>query len=645
MRVSRFFRKYSRILLLVFMSLLLVVFLIGDVIGRGMGRREVGDIQLGQAFGQPVYRSETLAAEADFDLARRLGAAAPWIETPDLQKRSIAMYVLLEEARRAGIQVGREPIIESFRKVSGAAEVLSAIRNQSRRSLNSIYDALARVNATMILARYQLAAASATSTPDLERAYRDHQQKARVLISALDANAFLSGIPTPTEEELQAHFEEARDRDPAHTDEALAYGYRIPDRVQVEYLTVDPEEIKESVGVSDKKARRYYEDNKQQYMKTVESDSQFVLEQEQPQQVQMTYEEAEKQVREDYRAAKAVLEAQSLVNRIHQEARRPWATAPLGEDNVRLPAADDEIMPFTGLQQKFSTEYRVEYKKTDLVTERELAVEPGFGRASAVVSRESVRAPALAFWVEGLATAGPDDPVPVLRIDEPGPVVLESRGGQDADPVPYQAYVFRVIRVEPSGPPASLDEVREEATANLRRIKALELVGEHARALAAQARQVGLTQAVEQAEELKALLADTEGAAPLDPVTSRPADSRYLRMLEPYEPRQFTRQPRPYRNVGLAPGLPEQVFALADDSLDAADPHRVVVIPLAKSLRWGIVELLEVEPIYRGEFEMERSELERQASWSRSQQFFAAWFDPDNILSRAGWVPTAEVEP
>lgn len=648
MRISRIFRKYSRVLLLVFMSLLLVVFLLGDVISRARYGYAARDLEIGKAFGEPVYLRQTHVAENDFELAWQLGTRTPPIVSRDPQERNLAMYLLLEEARRAGVWVGRDQIIESLQNVRGAGEALSAIRNRTGRSLNSIYDSVARVSATMVLAGYQFSAASGVSLPELEQLYRDRSQEARVLISVIDSTAFLSDIPEPGEQDLQAHFEECKDRDTEHTEQALVFGYRIPDRVQVEYLTVDPAAIQQRVRVREREARRYYEDNQEKYKKPVDEALPSAGEEDsQPQKIQMTYEEVEKQVREDCRAAKAIKESQKLVNEIHHEARLAWDTAPLGEDNVRQAPSDDAIVPFTELQAKFSSDYPVIYEKTELVTARQLRFEQGFGQSAAVIDRERVLTSTLAFRVEGLAADETEAPLEVLRINEPGPAVLETRTTEAAgDPTPYQAYVFRVIRVEPSGPPASLDDVREKVVENVKRSQAFKLAGEQARALAEQARRIGLQQAVAEAEDLKAMLLGNDESTADEPVASRPTTNPYTNMLEPFEPEQFVRRSRFIKNVGFASSLQEQVFALADQSgPDEADERRVVAVPLARNYKWTVAELLEVKPIYRGEFEMKRAELERQATWTQFRTFYNAWFDPENIRSRAGFVRAAAAEP
>jgi hypothetical protein len=649
MRISRIFRKYSRVLLLVFMSLLLVVFLIGDVIGRARYSGTAEDYEVGQAFGEPVHQSQIRRAELDFDVAGRI-IRAPRINSTDPQERGLAKYLLMEEARRAGIHVGRNEIIAGLRDAPGASAVLSGIRRETGRSLNSIYDAAARVQATMVLVSYQLGAAAGVSLPELERAYRDANQEARVLISVIDSKPLAEQVPEPTEEELQAHFEEAKDRKTEHTEEALVFGYRIPDRVQIEYLTVDPAQIEESVYVSRKETENYYQDNQHKYTKPVEDTSSFGFEDAQPRQVPMTYEEAEEQVREDCRRAKAIREAQALVNAIHEEALRPWISTALAEDGTHQAPPQEALVPFTELQATSSSKYPVIYKKTELVTQNEVRLEPGFGRASVVIDRVPVRTATLAFRVEGLAAASKDDPTPILRLNEPSPVVIESRRTDPvADLEPYQAYLFRVVRVEPTGPPASLDNVREELVKDVEQRKAFEFAGEKARALAERARQVGLKQAVAEAEDLKAMLSSTEEASPTADPAAVPRADRYVRMLEPVEPEVFLRRPSPrylVPNVAFAPNLHEKAFALAEESgTDAADTHRVVAVPLARNLRWAVVELLEVKPIYRGDFEMKRQELEQQTIEDSFGTCYERWFTPEYIFARAGYVPAARTEP
>jgi hypothetical protein len=650
MRISRIFRKYSRVLLLVFMSLLLVVFLVGDVIGRAGRGGQLRDVEIGEAFGEPVFLSQLNRAETDFEIATQLMLRTPPVVSEDLQERNLAMYLLIEEARRAGVVVGRDRIKASLSRSPQSAAQLDWLRKRYSLGLNAIYDSAARVIAATLLAQHQLGGLAAASLPEVEHAYRDENQEARVLISVIDAKGLLDDIPEPTEAELQAHFEECKARKPAHTDEARVCGYLVPARVQVEYLTVDPDAIKESVRVSAREAERYYEENRQTYMKEVEDAAPFAADPSgESQKVQLTFEQVSERVREDCRAAKAVEEAQRVVNEMHHEAQLPWTTLPRGADGEQQVPPADRIVSFEQLREKFSARAPVTYRKTALVTEMELRREPGFGRASAVVDRQPVRAPELAFNVEGLETRDPGDRTPILRINEPGRVVIETRTLDPATgPMPHQAYVFRVVAAEPSGPPATLDEVRERVVREVKQIKAFELAAEQARALAEQAGEVGLEAAVAAAEDLQQMLrAEVETTEPASTTRPSPPDptQRFLDALEPFEPEQFLRQPRFLKSAGYSPRLHERVFAPPEEGgPDRAREHAVVVAPLAKTLKQAVVELLEIKPIYRGEFDLKREELEAQAYLGQVEQFWMAWFEPKNIQARARYVPNPALD-
>jgi len=63
---------------------------------------------------------------------------------------------------------------------------------------------------------------------------------------------------------------------------------------------------------------------------------------------------------------------------------------------------------------------------------------------------------------------------------------------------------------------------------------------------------------------------------------------------------------------------------------------------LATQTRWVVGELLEVHPIYRGDFEAKRPQLEARLQFALQREFLSRWFDPDEIRRRTGFV---EVRP
>lgn len=648
MRISRIFRKYSRVLLLVFMSILLVVFLVGDVISSATQSRGQSDFEVGMAFGEPIMATHLARAENDFEIAARLGFNVPWIGTDERTSRNLVMYLLIEEARRAGIVVPQQAIVDALKRNPDMANLTLNYLRSGGRSVESIYEAAGRVLAVVeYFYQYQVAAVSDLSLPELEHQYRNQNEEAKVLISVIDANAFLDKVPEPTDEEILAYYEECKDRDPTYNDEERIDGYRVGDRIRVEYLTIDPRTIEEQVRISAREVQRYFEENQGKYTKEVDG-PQFTLEENAPpQRVPMTFEEAKEQVRRDCRADKAVTEAQRLMNLIQQEARRPWDTTPLDENQRRVAPSEGLQIPFEQLQQRFSGEYAVAYQRTELLTASQLRIIAGLGTASTTLGRRSVTAAEYAFHLEGLAEAASGQDLPLLRLNEPSPLMITpasgSRGGRVA---PNQAFIFRVVEFKPAGPPDSIDDVRERLVTNLKQQRALQLAENHARALAERAREAGLRIAVEGAEELRELLAVTIEIKPEDigenatePITK--IDDRYLKMLDPVEPTRFTRQvdPRLPNLIGGARLLHERIFASPEEGgPDPSHPHRVLAVPKADRLRWIVAELEEVKPLYREDFNAQRPMLESSAMQMQSRYFMSSWFDATNIKARAGYV-------
>ena len=103
MKVTKFFRRYSRTLLIIAMSLLLVAFLIPTSISSYRQRGEALKATIGEAFGQPVTTTDVLQMQTEQQLLVRLNQRIPNLDVLDL-------YLLEEESRQMGIRVSRDEI-------------------------------------------------------------------------------------------------------------------------------------------------------------------------------------------------------------------------------------------------------------------------------------------------------------------------------------------------------------------------------------------------------------------------------------------------------------------------------------------------------------------------------------------------------
>ena len=639
MKLSKYLRQNSRTLLMVFMSLLLVSFLIPQTIqGLGGGDRAL-NAKLGQAFGRPVTNRDVEQAHADLQtLSRTLGLAA-------FSEENVLDYLLqVEEARRMGIHTGRDEV-KAFLASGGVTDdVLRNIQRSTHRSYDQIYDCIGRFLTIERLGQLQASAVTA-SLPRQELAYRDSGQQAVAQLSFINDKAFLRLVPEPTEEQLQAFFNECKTRKTATSEDKLEFGYLLPDRVQVEYLTVDPAKVKNKITVQTVQVKRFFEDNAQRYKKPDPLASQPA-----PgapaARVPMTFDEARDFAREDYREARAIETAQRAINDLYVEAHQSWSSP--AKDPEGFDPAPANVVSFEELKQRATVD--VEYGKTELLGSEQLAKIPNFGTARLLLGRQAMFMPDLALRVKGILAQDPNDGKPVLNLMEPAPVLLSSKKDQNTGQlVPYQAYLFRVVEAAPTAPPESLEPIRTQVIADWKLVQAHELARVRAEALAARARQVGLAAAVEEATELKELLAAADRAdAEVTGATSGPAATEYAQDLQPVTTDTLNRRYGVIRRMSmLPPNVPPAIFALADTPADAAaaETHRLTTIPVASQNRWVVAQLDEVKPLYEGVFEQKLAALVQGSEKTERDRFLKDWIAEKNVKERTGFVFEPGVEP
>jgi len=643
MRFRKFLRDNSRTLLMIFMSLLLVAFLIPNTIQNMADRERQLSRKLGRAFGREITDNDLEQARSDLRVLTNAGFER------FSEGATFGYYLLMQEAERAGVRVGRDEV-KAFLVERGRQdplwqqpdETLKAIQRATRRSYDQVYDAVGRWLAVRRLRDLQ-ADGLLNTLPREELAYRDRTQEASAQVSLIDDKAFLAQVPEPTEEQLQAFFDECKGRKTAHTDRELVFGYLLPDRVQIQYLTVDPQKIKGQITIQATQVRRFFEENAQRYMKPDPLATQPVAGQ--VPQVPMTFEEARDRAREDYREARATELAQSLVNELYREAHRPWGSSPRDADGF-LETPPGELGSFQDLKQKLSTTYEVTYAETGLMDADQLKTATGIGGAGQQIGRQVLRLPELAMRIKGILPKDPGDGKPVLSVMEPAVVLTYILDPKTRQWSPRQAYLFRVADARPSAPPEDMGIRREETIGDWKLVQAHELARQRAEALAARALQVGLPAAVEQDTELKQMLTEADQSTSRPVVTLPPEPTRYAQDLEPFVPqnrltRSVTFLQSRLETVKDIPEIPRAIFDLAETPVDEAAPHWAAAFPIAKQYRWLVAELLEVKPLYEGPFEKQlaASVQDERLRAQEVESFARQWGSAENVEQRTGFVP------
>lgn len=621
----KWLRKNSRAVIFVFMALLLVAFLLGDVI-QYFGTGQDVDRPIGQAvnYNTTVTYSQYQRAEMVQNVSAAIGVQMAQLPT-------LEFLLLSREADQMGIRVGHDQVRQRLVQVFGAEtdRVVANLMNRMRLGQDTLFDLLADGMRVEQAVRLQ-SLGTGESLPRMRERFREQNQQAELKMSVIDAAVLTSHVPDPTDQEVRAFFEAHRDQNPnpagSQDGTELSFGYRLPDRVKIEYITLAPEQIK-SVRVREVEAQRFFEQRKDRYMKTVSPEPTSTAPTEQ---VPMTFEEAESQVRQDYRQIKAIELAQQIVNDIRSEAYAPWSAQPLDDDGFRK--TPPRQISLKELADRHAARHPVQYGVTELSSASELMQH--FPRMPQYSGGGGTRLnlPAYAFQVQGLFKPDKDRPTEMLAVGEPSQVLMTDQYVQGRT-IPYQPYVFRVLEVAPAGPPEDIAPFADRVRQDLKLKRAFELAGEKARELADAARQSGLDQAVAQASELRTMLGGTSDAV----TQPSPEAQEALRMFEVSTQPRFTRSNPMLPGLGAVPHAAETIFALA------AQPgeHKTTAVPGPAAKKWAVVELQRVTDVYQGDFDAQRDAYrDPMGMWLAQMQLL----DPENIRARAGWKEAQEPE-
>lgn len=622
MDIRKWIRKNTKTMILLVMALLLVAFLLGDVIQYMGGNSRTVNTTLGRAglYNTEFDTSKLQAVEAAQRLCSMLG-----MRVASLQPREF--FLLREEARHMGIRVGaaqaRQRLVDLFAEKTD--ETVSQLLRNFRLSQEGLFSLMADGMAVEQCVMLQ-GLGAADSVPRMRYRYRDQNQQALFRVSAIDAAALVSQAPEPTDAELQAFFEQHRDATPTTGGKELSFGYRLPDRVRIEYLTIAPEEVK-NFRLRATDVQKFFEENRTRYMKSVAPASAATSEPANPEQVPMTFEEAESRVREDCRQAKSIDEAQKILNDLRAEAYAPWFAQPIAENGYRK--APDNQITLEQIRDKHSSKHPLQYGATELASAEDLRTlfprPPVYKAGSTTLPLTTY-----ALHVEGLFNPESDRNSESLAVGEPSQILLTTNFVQGKS-VAYQPYLFRVIEVAPAGPPTEIGPLKETVRRDLKLKRAFDQAQAAAESLAAKAREAGLTEAVQGASELKRLLGEP---AP-DPSGSQPAltpeAQQALAALTPVEPiGRFTRQMPTMPGLGRVGHAADLIFGLASST----DAHKVAVIPVPDVKKWAVVELESVQPLYEGEFDAARPSLHDRFGPLIVQMEL---MKPENVASRAGY--------
>jgi hypothetical protein len=183
--------------------------------------------------------------------------------------------LLCREAQELGFSSSRAMAVEALERWRGWSEdqvtrLVQELRRDERDfgnvQPNDVYKA---VEGYLLVAQAFEAARGTLepAEPELRLLFRDTNQKMNVAAIAFEANDYVDKVGEPTDEQVVELFNSARKEEANTPDNPNPYkfGYRLPDRVQVEYVFVDYKEVLPTVQPDEEAMYQYWQGHQQEF--------------------------------------------------------------------------------------------------------------------------------------------------------------------------------------------------------------------------------------------------------------------------------------------------------------------------------------------------------------------------------------------
>jgi hypothetical protein len=598
----KWFRQYNKMLLVVMGSLLMVLFLIEPALN--MFASKPGDQVIGTIGGKDMKLSEQ--QEAGQDLAV-LTSLSPLLGQTDrgpieplqwvLMKREAAnlgisaskmearqLITLLQVDDRALDQMSRnmgmtrDQIVEVVRDWLAVQQYRELVLGMGHLPLQDRLQNVAMAYQMLqfgyvpgaVMALQASRGQPRVSEPLVQRFVLDQQASVQVTALPIDASRHLQDVPEPDNAAVEELFQQHKGDLPGSS-KPYGLGYKYPDRVKIEYLTLPVDRLEALVVVSETQALAYYDANLEQF-KTTGADGKTTGDPKPYAQVRDTI---VRRLRSE--------SAQQLGERVARAI-----TAQLTEALRSSASANVADAIAQRIQSQFGVLPDVRRLDQAWLTSVDLAVLEGIGQA-ATGGRTPIPFTAYALAAQPLYDAQqkarpktqrqPADPLAGMHLNtgEPSVPLTGSNGS---------FYVFRVLEAQPTHEPATLEEVRPKVVADARRLAAYRKLLEERNAWMGRARTQSLTD----------LAADLK----VTPLSPAPFPRRQIGFQGGLEVPNV-------QGIGSHEQFVDGVFDLLDTATQEAEfastlpAQRVGVIPVDGQQALYIVRLDEYTPVTQDE--------------------------------------------
>jgi len=662
--MMKFFRKYTKHLLAVFMALLLVIWLAGDALQSLLVNRGAQDkSERGTLDGRTITQEDAAPVFQQLDVLSTpelrgvTNWKMVWLSAFDelgigddrggiyqyhfgiLRSRGDVLdedewFLLVTEARRNNMFVPNEAV-EEFKAAKGLiGPPLSRLRQLY--PMKVINEA---IRSYLMVQQQAVAACKAppVSEADVRDFVRQTSEKADVVVATLAAtenSKFFDNNYAPTEEELTKLFEKHKNTASRPHSQGLDFGYQQPEAVQIEYLRISADALRDKQQIDETVAYNYWEKHKDEFTREVTPESVPASGPALPprRDKYTTFTEARAEVISRLQKAKADEAALRIAREVIDELTKPWAT------KTTQPGAEDaapESQPtedaYAKAHLKWSAKYPSAINRASLpMLERDaLGKNAELGQATGKVGvQQGLELSQAAFLVEGISDPPEQGSDQLRYFRKPGETCSVAFADAQGN-----AFVFRTSEIRPKQPPAKLDLVRERLVADARRQHAYERAGELAKALQERAAKEGIEAAFRNDAELRKFVDDSALRYPTP-------FARTLCMAQPGSPPYV--MPASIQGIGSDPKLLDAVFGLAG-ARTTTQPHPVVVWEQPEQQRWLVIELRKILPPTTADYGQYRTQAVAYLQRERQKNLLVEWFDRAQIKTRLKWKSEADI--
>jgi len=259
---NRWFRKHQKKIFVVLGVIIMITWYMASAVERLLSpRAEAG----GRLFGEHISGDEVLRVK------QGLFALSPEFYQKREAKRLTAdawqHLIELVEADRLGVVVSEEETREVFRSLFRGRNGFDTARYHAHLtragSRPSDFERILRER--LRIGKMQEIVARSVKLTDEEtwQWYRYFNERVRVRYAQLRAET-LADLVEVDEDALKAFHEQRMAMFPK--DAPFGHGYRVPEKVRIEYLLVPDENYRDAVVVTERQVEKYYRDHKYRYL-------------------------------------------------------------------------------------------------------------------------------------------------------------------------------------------------------------------------------------------------------------------------------------------------------------------------------------------------------------------------------------------